>query len=328
MSTEETTGKTVKLWDISDLDNPVIVDTYLGPTQLAHNTHIEGNFAYISHYADGLRIVDISNPNNISEVGYYDTYPGGGGGFVGAWGSFPHFTSGKRLVSDISTGLYVVYFDDGSTGGGGIPCDSIDQFQARCVSGGSIQMRIVMMNSTQYAGEQVVFALDEVEYTATVGTNGTHSRASVTVGGQTSGDHTVSLVSPSCPGFPPMTVTCPASGSSGSDLSWDEGYWLTDNEEDAPLPAATRLIGNYPNPFNPSTTITYDVAENGWVSLKVYSTLGEEIASLVNEYQTPGQKSVVWNGRKADGTPVASGVYISRLTAGNFTQLQKMILTK
>jgi choice-of-anchor B domain-containing protein len=331
MSTEETTGKTIKMWDITDLDNPTIVDTYLGPTQLAHNVHIEGDFAYISHYADGLRIVDISNPNNISEVGYYDTYPGGGGGFVGAWGSFPHFTSGKRLVSDISTGLYVVYFDDGGMGGTGIPCDSIDQFQARCVSGGTIQARVVLLNSTQYAGEEVTIAIDEVEYSATVVTNGTHSRASFSVGGHSSGDHTLALVSPSCANFPPMVISCPATGSSGEELPWGDSEWLAGGAEQGGstvIPTTTRLNGNYPNPFNPTTTITYDIAHDEWVSLKVYNTLGQEIATLVNGYQTPGSRSVVWNGRRDDGTPVSSGIYVYRLTAGNVVQTQKMILTK
>ncbi len=103
MSTEETNGKTVKLWDVSDLNNPVITDTYLGPNNIAHNAHIKGNFAYLSHYEAGLRILDISDPNNIFEAGFYDT--------PDAWGAFPFFVSGKVLISDISGGLYVVFFD-------------------------------------------------------------------------------------------------------------------------------------------------------------------------------------------------------------------------
>ncbi|MCH8126651.1 choice-of-anchor B family protein [candidate division KSB1 bacterium] len=113
MTTEETQGKTVKLFDIQDLGNASITDEYLGPGNLAHNAHIKGNFAYISHYADGLRIVDITDPNNIFEAGFFDTSPSGGG-FNGAWGAFPFFPSGKILISDIQSGLYVVSFDPGS----------------------------------------------------------------------------------------------------------------------------------------------------------------------------------------------------------------------
>lgn len=111
MSTEETTGKTIKLWDIQNLNNAFIADSYLAPGGLAHNTHVKGDYAYISHYVDGLRIVDISDPDNIFEAGYYDTYPQPGNGYNGAWGAFPFFNSGKVLISDMQTGLYVVYFD-------------------------------------------------------------------------------------------------------------------------------------------------------------------------------------------------------------------------
>jgi choice-of-anchor B domain-containing protein len=328
MTTEETSGKTVKMWDIQDLDNAFITDTYLSlPSNLAHNVHIKGNLAFIAHYGDGLRIVDISDPSNIFEIGYYDTHSGTTG-FVGAWGTYPYYASNKVIISDISNGLFVFQFDDG-TGGSGIPCDSIDVFQARCVSGGSIQARIVLFNSTEYEGQEVVFAIDEVEYTGVVGTNGTHSRASVVLSGQSSGNHTVALVSPSCVSFPAMTVACPA-GAAGTDVTWDDSEWLTDaddNKAKSIPPTATRLIRNYPNPFNPATTISYEIGGDTWVSLKICNTLGEEIATLVNEYQTPGQKSVVWNGT-ANGKPVSSGIYVYRLTAGNLVQSEKMILTK
>lgn len=111
MTTEETAGKTIKLWDISNLTNIVMTDEVLGPTGLAHNTHIKGHYAYVSHYVDGLRIYDIADPYNVVEVGYYDTYPFPGGGFNGAWGAFPFFVSGKVLISDMQSGLYVVYFE-------------------------------------------------------------------------------------------------------------------------------------------------------------------------------------------------------------------------
>lgn len=103
ITTEETNGKTVKLWDISDLNNPTITSQYLGPNGLAHNAFIKRNYAYVSHYEAGLRILDISDPNNMVEVGYYDT--------PDAWGTYPFFASGKVLISDINSGLYVVFFE-------------------------------------------------------------------------------------------------------------------------------------------------------------------------------------------------------------------------
>lgn len=112
MTTEETPGKTVKLWNISHPDTVSIADDYLGPEGLAHNTHIKGDYAYISHYKDGLRIVNISNPSNVFEEGYYDTYDSTlAGNFHGAWGAFPFFHTGKVLISDMESGLFVVHFE-------------------------------------------------------------------------------------------------------------------------------------------------------------------------------------------------------------------------
>ncbi len=94
----------MKLWDIRDLSNISISDDYLGPNNFAHNAYIKGNHAYISHYASGLRIVDLSDPKNMNEVGSFDIRD--------LWGVFPFLPSGKILISDIEDGLYVVRFDD------------------------------------------------------------------------------------------------------------------------------------------------------------------------------------------------------------------------
>ncbi|MEL6822995.1 MAG: choice-of-anchor B family protein, partial [Calditrichota bacterium] len=116
MSTEETTGKTVKFWDISDLGNINLAGEYLAPDGIAHNTHIKEGFAYISHYGSGLRIVDLTTPGNLTEVGYYDSFPNGGPGFIGNWGAYPFFDSGKVLISDRTFGLITVYFEGALSG--------------------------------------------------------------------------------------------------------------------------------------------------------------------------------------------------------------------
>ena len=111
MTTEETTGKTVKYWDIFDLNNITQVGEYLGPNRLAHNAHIKGNYAYISHYGGGLRILDIRQPANLLEVAYYMEQSEPKRGFVDDWGTYPFLDSDKILISDIDSGLYVVEFD-------------------------------------------------------------------------------------------------------------------------------------------------------------------------------------------------------------------------
>jgi hypothetical protein len=106
------------------------------------------------------------------------------------------------------------------------------------------------------------------------------------------------------------------------------GYLLpegaTDVEDETSLvPTSWKLEQNYPNPFNPSTTINYQIPLAGSVSLKVYDVLGREVAALVDEYQTAGNYSVVFNASR-----FSSGVYIYRISAGDFIQTKRMMLVK
>ncbi len=94
------------------------------------------------------------------------------------------------------------------------------------------------------------------------------------------------------------------------------------------LPVKFELYFNYPNPFNPTTTVEYDLPVSCQVNLKVYNVLGQEVITLVNAMEQAGHKSVVWNGRNNAGEAVASGVYMYRLAAGNFVQVKKMQLIK
>ena len=83
------------------------------------------------------------------------------------------------------------------------------------------------------------------------------------------------------------------------------------------------LYQNYPNPFNPTTNIRFQIAEGGFVNLKVYDVLGNEVATLVNEQKSSGEYQLEFS---AIGLP--SGIYFYQLKAGNFTQTIKMILLK
>jgi hypothetical protein len=94
-------------------------------------------------------------------------------------------------------------------------------------------------------------------------------------------------------------------------------------EEESDMPTGFSLSQNYPNPFNPSTTIRFALPKSGRVELKVYNTLGQEVATLVNEEKVAGTYSAQWNA-----SSVASGVYYYRMQAGEFTATQKMLLMK
>jgi hypothetical protein len=97
----------------------------------------------------------------------------------------------------------------------------------------------------------------------------------------------------------------------------------TDVNEDIQLPNSITLKQNYPNPFNPSTSIEYSIVSGEFVSLKVYDMIGKEITTLVNENKSAGNYKVNF-----DASSLASGVYIYKLTAGNFSESKKMILAK
>lgn len=89
------------------------------------------------------------------------------------------------------------------------------------------------------------------------------------------------------------------------------------------IPTVFKLYNNYPNPFNPVTTIKYDVPTNSFVKITVFDVLGKEVDRLVNMNMTPGSYNVEW-----DAKSFSSGTYLYRLEAGDFVDVKKMILVK
>jgi len=94
------------------------------------------------------------------------------------------------------------------------------------------------------------------------------------------------------------------------------------------IPDVYYLEQNYPNPFNPTTTIRYGLPEDGHVTLKIFNTLGQEVATLVNSDQIAGIRSVVWNSTNSSGNLVSSGVYFYQIRAGSFTQIKRLLLIR
>jgi hypothetical protein len=103
---------------------------------------------------------------------------------------------------------------------------------------------------------------------------------------------------------------------------------LPGNEDGLVPPPLTALQGNYPNPFNPETTIAFSLAENGPVRLCVYNARGEKVRTLMEENLRAGDHTAVWNGLDANGRAVGSGVYFYRLEAGNKSFTRKALLLK
>jgi len=94
------------------------------------------------------------------------------------------------------------------------------------------------------------------------------------------------------------------------------------------LPKTFALHPNWPNPFNATTMIRYDVSRPGLVRLTIYNLLGQEVARLVDRRQLAGTYTIAWDGTSALGAPVASGIYIYQLKAGDFMEAKKVVLIR
>ena len=93
-------------------------------------------------------------------------------------------------------------------------------------------------------------------------------------------------------------------------------------------PEQFALYPNYPNPFNPVTTIRYDLSKESFVDITIYDMLGNVVHNLVNANKSPGYKSIQWNATNNQGEPVSAGVYLYKIQAGDFVDTKKMILLK
>jgi hypothetical protein len=103
---------------------------------------------------------------------------------------------------------------------------------------------------------------------------------------------------------------------------------LNPGQDGPQVPDKYALGQNFPNPFNPSTTLSYSLKQAGHVTLNIYNILGQNVRTLVDEYQDAANYTKLWDGRDDSGNNVASGVYFYRIRSGDFTDIKKMVLMK
>ena len=126
-------------------------------------------------------------------------------------------------------------------------------------------------------------------------------------------------------------ATLQSGGTDGKpvgDVNWFNGKYVVSVEEEKALVSDFKLGNNYPNPFNPTTTINYQINQPGQVTLAVYNVLGEKVRTLVNESKIAGSYQVTWEGTNDMGARVATGVYFYKLQMGDQVQAQKMLMVK
>ncbi|NHZ86265.1 MAG: T9SS type A sorting domain-containing protein [Planctomycetia bacterium] len=112
------------------------------------------------------------------------------------------------------------------------------------------------------------------------------------------------------------------------DMGAFESLYIVSINEEQILPVKFALYRNYPNPFNPITTIQYELPQQSVVQITIYDLLGKKVTTLVSETQDAGFKSISWNATNDYGKPVSAGVYLYKIQAGEFVQTKKMILLK
>ena len=106
---------------------------------------------------------------------------------------------------------------------------------------------------------------------------------------------------------------------------YDQGTGIEENYE---LQIMDFSLSNFPNPFNPTTTINFQLSVDSEVELKIYNIKGQKVKTLVNDSFIEGNHSVIWNGKDSNGNQVGSGIYFYKLKAGDFQKVRKMILLR
>ncbi len=119
-----------------------------------------------------------------------------------------------------------------------------------------------------------------------------------------------------------------SSGKTRFKIFSGDPSWISEQIAKLELPKKFGLVGNYPNPFNPQTTIRFDVAFSADIRITIFNTLGQRIKTVAQGFYSTGSYDVVWDGRDQSGKRVASGIYFYRMESDGFTESKRMMLIK
>jgi len=299
--TDEIDGLPARIWNIEDINNPFEVAQYSANLQsLVHNPYILNQYLFVSHNTEGLRVVDIADPSVPVEVGYYDTFSGPSGGFNGLWSAYPYFPSGKVMGGNREDGLYIWRFND--TQAGRFYGQVLDSVTGVPISGASIS--ILETGRTTTSDPDGYFKLGELP--------------------SDPGGYSVMAAATD---YSPQTLLNLV--LNGGDSIWVEfrlpSLISSTGEAGDQLPLNVRLHQNYPNPFNPSTSISYTLNRTSHIRLRIHDSVGRLVRVLLDETQSRGFRTIIWDGKDGAGHQVGSGVYIYRLDAAGSTNSKKMI---
>ena len=341
-------GAGMQIIDLSNLpDTATLAATYNATFTRAHEIFIADGFAYVVGTSQGgMHILDLSNPTNPVQVGFY-----GASGYihdVHVWNDTAYASSADtydlvdlsskanpQLISQ-SAALPGIYAHSGWLTEDKRYFIACEEFDVVDLTVWDLQDRSswdLVVPSWQMAGTSPIHNIFIL---------GNYAHISYYKEGYV----VIDISDPTNPVFAAQYDTYPSSGGGTYDGAWGVDPYLpsgnsivsdmstglyicrfeppvTSVEENQNIPLEFLLAQNYPNPFNPSTRIKFSLPENDFVNLEVYNMLGEKVAQLVNEIKPAGEYEIDFVAAGFN-----SGIYLARLTAGNRSSIIKMSLVK
>jgi hypothetical protein len=281
----------LQIVDVSDPTTPV-QRGQVNPPGTTTGVAVDGDHAYLACQYNGLQVADITNPNDPTIIGELD---------IEGWPEMVHIARGHAFLCAMEDGLYIV----------DIANPAAPELVSILITPGNAWDVVVDGDLAYIAdihgGLQIadITDLSNPRYLGCVDTP-----YHIAYGVALAGDR-----------------VCIADWEGGLHVIWKQCV-PSAVPENYVLPSSLSMKA-FPNPFNPRTTIAFDLPEPGLVTLRVFDVAGRIVRELIGaEDHTPGRHEVVWNGRDDAGRQVASGTYFGRLELGQYTETKRMVMIK
>jgi len=262
ITADERRGGHLKIWDILDYENINLISEYMThPDHSVHNVYIrpETNLVIMSYYVDGTRILDITDPANPVEVGYYDTSDLTGL-YDGNWGTYAYLPSGYIVSSDRQNGLFI--FDS--------PLTSSSMEWSACPDCFGV------LNGGAYVDDCGICSEGNTGHVANSDQDSDGC----------------------CPGFFDLGCGCGEDAMSECEdgtFVCNQVDCPPLNIANTLIPDKFTILKIYPNPFNPITYLTFSLPQSDFVSIKIMDTMGKVLETPIHQFITAGYHSINWD---------------------------------
>ncbi len=305
IAAEEFNVRDVTVWDLQDRTtwNLVVSQWQMPGDSPVHNIFVKGKYAHISYYKDGYVVLDLTNPLSPVRVGWYDTYPGNSGTYNGAWGVYPYLPSGNAIISDIQSGLFIVDF----TLDNPLPVE-LTSFTAKFLNN---QVILNWTTATElnnkgfelYSSENKIDwkYVDFIEGHGTTTSNRNYTYLDRNYTNDTKYYKLVQI------------------DFDGTRNEQEPIQVLIDKTADFSF----SIDQNFPNPFNPTTKLRFQLSTPDHISIKIFNATGELVKILTEKVFDAGSYEYEFN---AENLP--SGMYLASFEGSFGRRTIKMHLLK